>query len=58
MKFKLTKASDWWWEDEIEINTLEELLELYKIYGNLVIETSFENDNIYEIEIYDDYREW
>jgi len=41
----------------IEINTLEDLLELHELYGKLIIEKSFENENIYEIEIYDDWRE-
>ena len=41
----------------IKIDTLQELLNLFEIYGDLVIKTSFENDNVYEIEIYDDWRE-
>lgn len=41
----------------IKIDTLEELLELFNTYGELIIKSSFENDNIYEIEIYDDWRE-
>ena len=41
----------------INIDTLKDLLELFKNYGDLIIKKSFENDNIYEIEIYDDYRE-
>ncbi len=41
----------------IEINTLEDLLKLENNYGNLIIERAYENDEIYEIEIYDDWRE-
>ena len=41
----------------IKIDTLEDLLKLTDKYGDLVITTAYENNNIYEIEIYDDYRE-
>ena len=41
----------------IEINSLEELLELQDKYGEIILGTSFENDSIRELEIYDDYRE-
>lgn len=41
----------------IKIDTLEELLVFFKKYGSLIIKTSYENDDIYEIEIYDDWRE-
>ena len=41
----------------IKINSLEELLELQDKYGNIVLTTCYENNNIRELEIYDDYRE-
>ena len=41
----------------IEINTLEELLELKRKYGEIIVGTSFENPRINELEIYDDWRE-
>lgn len=41
----------------IEINTLEELINFHNKYGELVIKQSYENPNISEIEIYDDWRE-
>ena len=34
MKFRLTKASDWKFEEEIEINTLEDLVALQNKYTN------------------------
>ena len=62
MKFILTKVSDWDLKDVIEINTLEELLEIYKKNGTLVITDNWVNDEEFpdiklEIEIYDSYRE-
>ena len=51
MKFRLEKASDWGFEKEVEINTLEELMALVEEYGeDLVI-------NKERIIIYDDYLE-
>lgn len=41
----------------IEINLLEELVEFEDNYGPLVINKSWENPGILEIEIYDTYRE-
>lgn len=41
----------------IEINSLEELLEFQKKYGDLVLQHSMWNEEIPEIEIYDYYRE-
>lgn len=41
----------------IKINSLEELLKLQDKYGDIVLSTCFKNDNIRELEIYDDYRE-
>lgn len=52
MKFKLTKSSDSSYEEWIEINTLEELLNLQcsEGYDLILIDGG-------EIEIYDNYRE-
>lgn len=47
------KAEGWF----IKINTIEELLKLEEKYGDLIITTLYNNKNIKEIEIYDDYRE-
>ena len=41
----------------IEINSLEELMELQKDYGDIIIKDYFYNKNLKEIEIYDTYRE-
>lgn len=41
----------------IDINSLEELIDFKKKYGQIVIENSYENPNITQIEIYDTYRE-
>lgn len=41
----------------IEINSLEELMELYNEVGDIIISQSTFNPDITEIEIYDDYRE-
>lgn len=34
MKFRLTKASEWEFEDEVEINSLEDLIALQNKYTN------------------------
>lgn len=41
----------------IEINNIDELLELEKDYGEIIITSSTLNKDIKVIEIYDDYRE-
>jgi len=41
----------------IDINSLEELNKLSNKYGELIISSSFDNENIPSIEIYDTYRE-
>jgi len=50
-----------YWGDEkpvfIEINTLEELIDFYKEYGNLVIKESDIGGGIFGLEIYNGYRE-
>lgn len=60
MKFKIVKSSDRHYRDEIEINTLEELLRWCDS-----IATTFEHSIIIEkeldcyiLEIYDAYREY
>ena len=56
MKFILTQASDWNRKDEIEINSLAELMSLVDEYGSIII---YQQDNYSdpEIKIYDDYVE-
>lgn len=41
----------------VEFNTLDELMEFYDKYGNIVIKNCMWNETYKEIEIYDDYRE-
>lgn len=41
----------------IEINTLEELMEFYEMYGQIIIQSHCLNKKIKEIFIYDDYIE-
>jgi hypothetical protein len=50
MKFNLTKASDWNFESEVIINSIEELLDFIKKEGRLIIDSD-------SIKIYDDYIE-
>lgn len=70
MIFKLTKASKWTFEDHVEINTLEELLNFveneYNKIENEETDSKFKYmDGVilskeeygWQIEIYDDYRE-
>lgn len=54
MKFKLTKTSDWT-ETEIEIETLQELIDFIKANKNKVVIMT--RDDTIELEIYDGYRE-
>lgn len=60
MRFILKKSSNWAIRDEVEINSLEELIAFQKtvdfelIVGNFAEEN--ETDNFY-IEVYDGYRE-
>lgn len=53
MKFVVTKSSDWGYEDEVEINTLEEMKD-FQIQAQHSIIVSFYTGTI---EIYDGYRE-
>lgn len=71
MKFKVSKASDLCFEDSVEINNLEELLQFvenkYKEHENEKDELGLFNnfsgvvlskeDNEWEITLYDDYLE-
>lgn len=41
----------------IIIKSLEELMEWQKDYLDLIIMNNYDNENLKEIEIYDDYRE-
>ena len=45
MKFKIRKVSDWNYEKEIEINTLQDLNDLYKKYDCELI-VSFDDNYI------------
>ena len=56
MKFKLIRTSDWHFEDEIEIDTLEKLINFIKENGYPIV-LSVEDDKLPEIEIYDEWRE-
>ena len=57
MKIKVYKASNWNYEKEVEINTLEELIKFRKECGNdIIIQEEF-NSNKLAIMIYDDYIE-
>lgn len=62
-KYKIIKVKRYLrWIDKyvdklfIEINSLEELMEFQKDYGDIVITDEFGGE-MKEIEIYDDYRE-
>lgn len=41
----------------VDISTLEDLIKLKNEVGDLVIQSSFQNEDLTEIEIYDGYRE-
>lgn len=41
----------------IEINTLEELIDLYKLEGDLIIQKNWLNNDYTYLTIYDDYIE-
>lgn len=47
------KDDNWY----IKINTLEELIDFYNQYGDLIISENWDNKEEMQIEIYDDYRE-
>lgn len=52
VKFKVEKTSNWGYQAEVEINTIEELIKFIKDNGSKIIICE---DNT--IEIYDTYRE-
>ncbi len=41
----------------IEVDTLDELIDFCNKHGDVIITRAWDNKNIYELEIYDDYRE-
>lgn len=41
----------------LEIDTLDELLDFKNKHGQIIIQECYNNPNIIELEIYDDYRE-
>lgn len=55
MKFRVTKASDWDYKENIEIATLEELVDFIKTNGDVVINEGDETE-MYMV-VYDDYIE-
>lgn len=65
MKFRLTKASEWEFEEEVEINSLEDLENLQKLYTNCKRASDYAwkkpklivDFNEKEITIYDYYIE-
>lgn len=57
MQFNITRSSGWGIEDEIEINTLEELINWIKQTGESVIIHIDDIEDEKTLEIYDDYRE-
>lgn len=66
MIFKLKKASDWVFEGNVEINTLEQLLQFvedaYEKYqnenfGQIEGVVLSKEENGWQIQIYDDYLE-
>lgn len=62
MKLKVRKASNEPMStvvEEIEINTIEEMIELEKRYGNPIILSQYwtDEDGEYSLLVYDDYLE-
>lgn len=62
MKFILRKASDWDFEEEIEVTTAEDLKKLDEEYGEHGLILRFDQLTVEDfeyptIEIYDDYVE-
>lgn len=55
MKFKLHYTHNFWKYKDVEINSIEELLELVEEKGCGII-VDFQKDN-WTLEVYDDYRE-
>ncbi len=58
MKFYVTRTSDWKYKEQVEINTLEELIDFVRDNGDIIIQKPYPyRDNLPSIEIYDDWRE-
>lgn len=59
MKFKVTHTCDFMWDREpVEISTLEELLAFVKnAKHNVIIQEPRSEDDMWELEIYDGWRE-
>ena len=60
MKFAITKTSDWRYVDELEINSIKQLIKFINDNGGQVViitNNNISDKTIPEIEIYDDYRE-
>ena len=60
MKFAVTKTSDWRYADELEINSIKQLIKFINDNGGQVViitNNNISDKTIPEIEIYDDYRE-
>lgn len=60
MKFAITKTSDWRYTDELEINSIKQLIKFINDNGGQVViitNNNISDKTIPEIEIYDDYRE-
>ena len=62
MKFSLRKASDWDFEEEIEVTTVEDLKKLDEEYGEHGLILRFDPRTVEDFEyptikIYDDYVE-
>lgn len=58
MKAKITKASDWNYETETEVSTLEDLIALMDKYEcSLVVGIGIGKADYLKITIYDDYIE-
>lgn len=57
MKFEVTKTSDWDYKEQIEINSLEELMEFVTKNGCIIVTAKSKYVPMNSIEIYDDWRE-
>lgn len=60
MKFAITKTSDWRYANELEINSIKQLIKFINDNGGQVViitNNNISDKTIPEIEIYDDYRE-
>ena len=56
MKAYLSKSSDWSFGEDIEVNTLDDLLDLIEAYKESLIINVTDNGEL-SIEVYDDWRE-